>query len=732
MRLRTGSCLLAALLCGLVATGAQAQRGDRGDRDERDDREFRSARVSDLRGDLTVRGDEEDDYSYIYRNAVVRSGDTLWTDEDSRAELELPGGVFVRMSEDTKLEARRLSPGRFRLWTGNLYLENSDNADDPIRLDTPAGDVSVEPNGIVRVDFRRSDRVRVSVYRGRARAIPDRGEPVRLRTGDRVMMHDDEEPGEVRRFDREDANDALDEYELARFDYYRDRPLPDELDWDILGARDLNDHGRWVNVEGTRYWRPRVQEDWRPYSEGHWSNIPGYGYTWIDDEPWGYTTTHYGRWTYRPQMGYLWYPTYDWAPAYVQWARAGDNVGWAPLDPYNRPVRVSGRGLSRLDGMDYDPDAWTYVRQNDFYYGRHHMAQLEGRKPFLSGSRISRPNDVHVVRDVYQEIGVPRERVRGLVAKPNGLSAREKVLKVETKVDPSVSRSIEKKFGTRMDRDRVQAQRPSNVERLQKAPDMQVQPTGIVKGAEATQRVKVQAPVVRAGEKVAPATLPADATPRVRKRPASTPVEAPIGAKPTRPGDTRPRDNRPDDPKNPDVKNPVKPRDTRPDDPKGTDTRPGKKPGDVRPDDPKGTDTRPGKKPGDVRPDDPKGTDTRPGKKPGDVRPGDPKNPDTRPGKPRDNRPDDPKGTDTGKPGKQPAGTPDDAKPGTGRPGKPGAGKPGDKPGTGKPGDVNPNKQGVDPEDEVPVKGKKNPRPNGDKPGTKPTDPKNPDKDDLK
>ena len=46
-------------------------------------------------------------------------------------------------------------------------------------------------------------------------------------------------------------------------------------------------------------WYPNsVEVGWAPYSDGYWSYVGPWGWTWVDYEPWGYAPFHYGRWAY--------------------------------------------------------------------------------------------------------------------------------------------------------------------------------------------------------------------------------------------------------------------------------------------------------------------------------------------------------------------------------------------------------------------------------------------------
>ena len=66
----------------------------------------------------------------------------------------------------------------------------------------------------------------------------------------------------------------------------------------MTGYETLDAHGSWDTVD--RYgavWFPRELPDgWAPFRQGHWRWIGAWGWTWIDDQPWGFGPSHYGRW----------------------------------------------------------------------------------------------------------------------------------------------------------------------------------------------------------------------------------------------------------------------------------------------------------------------------------------------------------------------------------------------------------------------------------------------------
>jgi hypothetical protein len=123
---------------------------------------------------------------------------------------------------------------------------------------------------------------------------------------------------------------------------------------DVIGYEDLDDYGGWRQVpEYGTVWFPHVTVvDWAPYRYGHWAWISPWGWTWVDDAPWGFAPFHYGRWV-NVRGGWGWVPCPPrvvavayvrpvYAPALVAWVGGphvavgvgvggGVNVGWFPL-----------------------------------------------------------------------------------------------------------------------------------------------------------------------------------------------------------------------------------------------------------------------------------------------------------------------------------------------------------------------------------------------------------------
>src|SRR5207244_1853701 len=130
---------------------------------------------------------------------------------------------------------------------------------------------------------------------------------------------------------------------------------------DVIGYEDLDDNGEWrTTPDYGPVWVPRtVAAGWAPYRYGHWAWVEPWGWTWIDDAPWGFAPFHYGRWVYVGN-GWAWVPGRVvarpvYAPALVvfvggrNWSVAigaggGGGVAWFPLapeEPYYPAYHVS-------------------------------------------------------------------------------------------------------------------------------------------------------------------------------------------------------------------------------------------------------------------------------------------------------------------------------------------------------------------------------------------------------
>ncbi len=180
---------------------------------------------------------------------------------------------------------------------------------------------------------------------------------------------------------------------------------------DVVGYSDLDDYGSWKEEpDYGNVWYPNsVSPDWAPYSNGNWSYVAPWGWTWVDYAPWGFAPFHYGRWIYGGG-GWGWCPGPIYArpyygPAFVGFLGGfhvgigfgfGVGVGWFPLgwgEPF-RPWYHAGGGYWNSINVHN-----TYIHNtninstNHFNYAYAHNTRavtVASHEAFANGQAINR------------------------------------------------------------------------------------------------------------------------------------------------------------------------------------------------------------------------------------------------------------------------------------------------------------------------------------------------------
>ncbi|PKM07972.1 MAG: hypothetical protein CVV14_06235 [Gammaproteobacteria bacterium HGW-Gammaproteobacteria-4] len=322
----------------------------------------RVAYLSDIRGDVGYSPAGEDDWFDVVRNRPLIRGDRLWTGRNARTELQV-GSAAVRLGPDTSVELLDIDDriAQIRMTQGTLNLSvRRVYSGQVFEVATPMLAFTVERAGRYRIDVDpRSGITTVVVWEGDGDAYGDNSR-FPLRAGDAVRFYDS------------DLRD-YEQYGLPReddFDRYsrdRDRRLQRAVslryvDDDMAGYAELDAYGNWRSTRSYGYvWFPRqVRADWAPYRDGHWVWQEPWGWTWVDDAPWGFAPSHYGRWVHVSNR-WGWVPgprnvRRVYAPALVffiggsGWSVSlslgGDSpVGWFPIGP--REVYVPSYRASR-------------------------------------------------------------------------------------------------------------------------------------------------------------------------------------------------------------------------------------------------------------------------------------------------------------------------------------------------------------------------------------------------
>ena len=346
-----------SLLIGVaLLTATLPQRAAAQDQDQ-DDPPGRVARLGFMQGSVSFQPAGESDWVQAVPNRPMTTGDKLWADQDSRAEVEL-GSAVIRLAANTGFSFLNLDDRtvQIQITSGalNISVRRLDR-DDVFEVDTPNLAFSVFQAGRYRVEASEDGNYTVvSVREGQGESTGN-GQTYTLYAGQRGTFSGTESLyAEVVDIGRPDD---FDNWAYSRDRRHEGSRSARYVSHDVVGYEDLDDYGEWRDDPSYGHvWFPtQVAFGWAPYREGHWAWISPWGWTWVDDAPWGYAPFHYGRWV---SVGGRWgwvagpvdvAPVY--APALVVFVGAGGigfggNVGWFPLGP--REVYVPSYSVSRV------------------------------------------------------------------------------------------------------------------------------------------------------------------------------------------------------------------------------------------------------------------------------------------------------------------------------------------------------------------------------------------------
>jgi hypothetical protein len=293
----------------------------------------------------------EQDWITAVPNRPLVTGDNLWADKDSRAELHI-GSTAIRLNSETSLTMLAVNDRsvQLRLALGTLIVRvRHIDDEDSFEVDTPNLAFTLLRNGEYRIEVNPDgNQTTITVLHGRGQAIGGgqdysvlAGQQVRF-TGTDTLDFDIEQIPQADDFDTwaRQRDDREDRSEAANY-----------VSREMTGYDDLDDHGRWRYVANYGYvWAPTaVPPGWAPYRFGHWVWIAPWGWTWVDDAPWGFAPFHYGRWVFAAGA-WCWSPgpvrvvRPVYAPALVAFVGGGGfhfsvsfgvgpGVAWFPLGP---------------------------------------------------------------------------------------------------------------------------------------------------------------------------------------------------------------------------------------------------------------------------------------------------------------------------------------------------------------------------------------------------------------
>ncbi len=377
----------------------------------------RVARISYLKGAVSMRLGGTEEWSAASLNRPLTSGDSLWSGEGGRVELQT-GSASLRLDAATSVTLLEVGTNavQVKVTEGTLSVHVRElDEDEEFEIDTPDGAVSLLRAGEYRVEVSARGPGTTIIARTGMAEITGAGVSYVLRQKQQVRL-----PGlESQSYTVTDARapDAFDRFCMERNEREERIVASKRVSPGTIGAEDLDENGEWeTDPAYGPIWSPRgVPVDWAPYRFGHWAWIEPWGWTWIDDARWGFAPFHYGRWV---SLRTRWYwvpgpfhrrPIY--APALVVFigggspgfrfhfsSGAGLHVAWFPLGPrevWFPPYRTSRRYVTNVNITHTVINNVTTIHQTNIARQRYINRGVDNAVTAVPEERFRRAEPVH-------------------------------------------------------------------------------------------------------------------------------------------------------------------------------------------------------------------------------------------------------------------------------------------------------------------------------------------------
>jgi hypothetical protein len=391
----------------------------------------RVARLQYMSGSVSVQPKGQDDWVEGSLNRPLTNADNIWTDKESRAELNVGDGL-LRMNSESSLTISNIGDNNVQveLHQGTLNVFVRHLFDGEIyEVDTPNLAFTIQKSGEYRFDVDpNADTSYVTVWKGQGDATGN-GPAVRVKEHERARFYNGTS---MAHYISDAPNpDGFDDWARVRDKRVANSVSARYVSPDVIGSEDLDDHGVWREVPPYGHvWVPNAGPGWAPYRYGHWVWLDPWGWTWVDDAPWGFAPFHYGRWVYYDDY-WAWapgpyYARPIWSPALVAWFGGpgwgvsfgfgfGGGFGWCPLgwgEPFFPWYGVSRGYFRNVNVYNTHITNITNITNNYYnnYYGRGARG-VNGKALPFHYSNMNRPGGF---------TAVPRDVVTG--ARPVGNS----------------------------------------------------------------------------------------------------------------------------------------------------------------------------------------------------------------------------------------------------------------------------------------------------------------------
>ena len=373
-------------------------------------------RISLVSGKVGFRGPGEAIWSDAEINDPIAGGVSMRTDPQARALIQI-GPDTIALTESTEIAVANLNDRMVEIAVSHGQIDLNIpqlGKGETVQIDFARGGVWLLQPGRYDINAGAGDQAPwIAAFTGSARFVGG-GADIAIKAGDRALLTGSgaaaitTEPASADEFAVWCGAHAVDESRLA---------APYYVSPAMTGFAALDTVGSWkADRKYGEVWVPNaLPANWAPYRYGHWRWMAPWGWSWIDDQPWGFAPSHYGRWAFLDQH-WIWVPgAYTTRPVYAPAVVAflgtpgvglsyaggsGPSVAWFPLAPgevywpgYNGDLEYI-RGLNAGDIADLGiirlrADGEPPAEIVNAHFANRQFASVVPRPAFVAGQAVS-------------------------------------------------------------------------------------------------------------------------------------------------------------------------------------------------------------------------------------------------------------------------------------------------------------------------------------------------------
>ncbi|MFJ1267133.1 DUF6600 domain-containing protein [Legionella lytica] len=371
------------------------------------------ARLNLVTGSVSLLAAGEEQWVDASLNRPLVVGDSLWTDTSAKAALEFSSKTAIWLNSLTSLKIVNLTEnlGQFQLTEGSMVLiVNEIKPGKTYEIDTPNIALIITKPGYYRIDVTNEENTStiVSIKIGLAEVYGQNTPaplPIKEGTTCRYTGVDLQAPECTQLKSLDDFDNLVLQREKHSLEA---KNTSNYVSPSVLGYQDLESSGSWQTNDtyGTIWVPENVSADWAPYREGQWIWLNQWGWTWVDNQPWGFAPFHYGRWAFIDDR-WAWVPGPAdvealYAPALVVFiGTEDDNISWFPLGPgeiYTPAYAVSGAYFNQLNVSNtyfhnINVNHWYQKNNAQFDYKNKHIEHAitsVNRNTFINAQPVNK------------------------------------------------------------------------------------------------------------------------------------------------------------------------------------------------------------------------------------------------------------------------------------------------------------------------------------------------------